>query len=559
MSVYELVQEKYEATERLQPGSNISFQLFTPVSDQGERLVQSTILATHGGGFYGRVLELDNDLVVKTAQTDPWHEFLRSLNWRGPFPPQVDAITAQHDHLTSKLIHQILPYITKGIISSPDSLGYTFLPGVGYAQVLQKMKGRSPRFDREGEVEKVRAAQAMLLELGTVFGLEQIGQIHPDNPFAFANLWIGEDGNVIWLDALPAFKHTGFVWPAFKFDFHYDIRNRFLRNDPTFNKIHTDRFRKGLSLYSNLIPEGILSEILIELDYYDDILKQQEERNDRAPSFSAGYESLTDQSAPVLAAHQGKLESYLDTAAGIISPLAVAATERVRNKMQEFIRDEQSSESVLFTYFNSKYLQERAQDYLLSGVRNAYSHGLLSEDELQEIEMSLSLADEDANGKKRRNLIYAELGVSYLVASYLINAVETSAYIRAFFVDNKAATIVFGIFIGRVLPLLIKPTITALFSAGSGYDLRAAGTVSLAPLVGSYLAIPAQMVYDNNSKSEIIWHYTVRNIIAKLSAVMKPWGGWGSEHEAELMEKQTELLEKLGPLFNFFGSNKKNN
>ena len=60
--------------------------------------------------------------------------------------------------------------------------------------------------------------------------------------------------------------------------------------------------------------------------------------------------------------------------------------------------------------------------------------------------------------------------------------------------------------------------------------------VSAIPKLGGYLAVPADMAKRLGNRSEMIWHYTKRGVIASLSKIMRPWGGWNSDLEEKLWQ-----------------------
>ncbi|MBI4100362.1 hypothetical protein HY439_01340 [Candidatus Microgenomates bacterium] len=206
-------------------GDEIKFSLQTLQSDGSLRSCDQRIVIrdVRGGGFFGRVIiPEDGGYVIKTSCPDSWHHLWREVNWDfKPFPARVFEIDAQLEHLSTRLIHQVLPRLSGGKFRSPDSFGYTDLPN-GFAQVVEKMEGRGPRFDLpKNEFLEFRQAQEELTDLALRLGLEQAGQIHPENPFGMANLWKEKDGHgFIWLDTIPAIPHNGWIKPFFHFKFH---------------------------------------------------------------------------------------------------------------------------------------------------------------------------------------------------------------------------------------------------------------------------------------------------------------------------------------------------
>ena len=84
-------------------------------------------------------------MVIKTTLADPAHDVLRRVIWKGrEFPSRVDERTIQLDHLGIKMMHDALPFLSKGRFRSPDTAGYTYLP-TGAGHVLKTPRTKSPR------------------------------------------------------------------------------------------------------------------------------------------------------------------------------------------------------------------------------------------------------------------------------------------------------------------------------------------------------------------------------------------------------------------------------
>ncbi len=256
------------------------------LSAGGEQASESKVVNVadvRGGGFFGKVLILRGEgFVIKTTQPDPWQHFWRIVNWDfKPFPAQQDELSAQIEHLSTQIIHLTLPIVSGGKFYSPRSIGYTLLAN-GFAQVIEKMSGRGPRFDKAGnEYELFRQAQSELATIALSLGLEAVGQIHPDNPFSMANLWLDESRNrFVWLDTNAAIRHTGWVKPIFYFKFHKRIRNEFGGKELTFNKIHADRFRATLKRKQGEFDEKIYAMIMNYLDLYERLWNRRKVRHE---------------------------------------------------------------------------------------------------------------------------------------------------------------------------------------------------------------------------------------------------------------------------------------
>ena len=104
--------------------------------------VGGTVEDIRGGGFYGKVMLFENE-VIKTSEPDSWHKLWRHINWElSPFPPQSNKLAAELDFLSGRIINRIVPNLTEGRVITPDSIGYTDLKKIGFAQVIERVHGR---------------------------------------------------------------------------------------------------------------------------------------------------------------------------------------------------------------------------------------------------------------------------------------------------------------------------------------------------------------------------------------------------------------------------------
>jgi hypothetical protein len=503
------------------PGDKLSFDLVT-LSPDGEPIkspVQATIADIRGGGFFGRVfIPEQGNFVIKTSLPDPWHHLWRMINWEfQDLPARTEEVSARLEYLSTKLIHEVLPVVSNGLFCSPDSFGYTKL-STGYAQVVEKMEGRGPRFDLpEKEFKHFRKAQKTLTEMAYSLGLEQAGQIHPNNPFGLANLWYDEKNfRWIWLDTIPAIRHTGYVKPFFRFRFHDEVRKEFSSAEPTFNKIHSDRFIATVAQFKDRFLPSRYKQIMADITLYDNLLRQKETAIPQdGKNFQSAGQALTASMKDAL------------TERMIYKMLADPAYRKENLKaLWRFARDPEYR--ILWVNNN----------IILAGIKQARKEEIVSEEELNE-------AIETTQSPEYDGKLYTGLYVYYRVSSQIINIIEGSTYLSAFMADNFWARMAMGLFIGRALPMIVRPTGTIVAGKITGKNLKAATIASIAPFVGPETGIIAQFGADGGMKSKPVMHYTTRNIIAGLSSIF-PQGGWNTQLEGELMEILDKTAGKLG-------------
>lgn len=524
----EIIRGKREAMARFSPGERVDCEIIT-VRNKTKTTTRfsSTIGSVSGGGFYGNVLVFPDDKVVmKLSQPDPWHEFWRYVNWEKPFPPQVSEVEALHDHLSSRIIANTIEYVSK--VKIPAPVGYTHFEKLGYAQEIEQAEGRPIRFSPDmKEFKLIRRTQDELLKIGSKFGLEHISQIHPANPFAFSNLWIDENGKVIWLDTLPAIPHTGFVKPFFRFPFHLDIRRRLGTDEVTFNRIHTARFREMLKETSRLFPGNVYNSLIDDLGLYESVVRecgQSKHLSKKEDFLEACFETgliTTSQKEFLLNSDKdyNKFASELK-----FEPLVEAFTVGVA-KLMDLANPVRHISTLYKIITDGSFKRGFVRSIILSGVTQASERRILSSKDLNRISTAI---DKDT----ARGLAYLDTQAYFLLSGRLMNFVEGSSYLSVLLSGNKEAKIAFGFFIGWILPSLVRPLITTLMGRKYNVDLKHLKSFSKWPKVGSYLSVP----YDISKRggNDDILHYNLRLIVASISSILRPWGGWGSQHEAQL-------------------------
>ncbi|MDP3998045.1 MAG: hypothetical protein Q8P89_00305 [bacterium] len=267
------------------PGDRVDFTVRTLHSDGSLTTEDKWLIieGIRGGGFFGQVLiPQDQNFVIKTSLPDPLHHLWRTIRWElKPFPAQNIEVAAQLEHLSTRLINKVVPILTNGKFQSPDSLGYTQLP-TGYAQVLEKMYGRGPR--DKNEALKFRQAQKEIIQLALNLGLEQAGQVNPNNPFSLANLWWNDEKGVwIWLDTIPAIPHKAWEEKLLSLDFNKVVRDWFYQKVVTFGRVHTAYFLNEINQHRHSFSDQDFEEIKANLYLYEKLWEDKEEtvKNDK--------------------------------------------------------------------------------------------------------------------------------------------------------------------------------------------------------------------------------------------------------------------------------------
>lgn len=535
--------------DTMTPGERRHFFIHGIETDLENSIVEGSIENIVEGGFYGKSIILNSqsdvypDFVVKTTEPgSPTKKIGRMANWDGkPFPPQYLEVAAQLDHLSSRITHLAIPEATNGRVISPNSYGYTDLGNLGYAQVLERMRGRGARFDTESnENGKLKAHRKLIWAKGAQMGLESTAQIHPDNPFGKPNVWLSEDGRVIWLDTLPAIPHKEWVFPyywppsnVFKFDFHRDVRDRFNSSDPTFNKIHTDQFRKFLD--ENQIVTSKEEEIRFLLDVYDDRLAVYDEETSQdtrnliiKDSLKRGLIDRTQ--ASELLNSDAKYTFFV--ANQYLTPIKQIATDTLTDSRltRPFFNPETRREIKQF-FRDPNFRRKKIMDTtFLRGLNQAYANGLITEREWSE---SWNLFNDNPENENLINA-YISLQTAYVVSAITINILEGSSYISAFFSENPPARLTAGFFLARVAPFIVRPVLTEIIARKYDQNFRNAALYSMIPSAGNVLPIPVDIRKRYGEQSELIWHVTKRWTVASLSSLMKKWGGWNTDHEEQL-------------------------
>lgn len=526
----------------LEQAKEVDFSLtrFCPDGSREIQQYRDRVTAVRGGGFFGEVILFEQlQLVLKTGEPDDGHKFWRMANWGArPFPSQVSELQAQLDHLSGTIMHEVVPPYTGGEFYVPASYGYGYFDG-GFAQGIERLYGRPPRYDNHAnEFLQFRQAQAELTEVAYQLGLEQVGQIHKDNLYAMDNLRLDERRKRWdWQDTLPAIPHKGLVLPFYNFGFHWAIRKHFYpeTGELTFNRIHTDMLLREIEKQRELFGDERLRRIHQYAELYDQLMleRQREPMSERdlKSMLSAGWRGLGDLSR----------SAVTEAAESIAAPVRLVFDPNYRNRM------------------------------ILVGVNKAHEFGMISKAEFEAVQKGLEDLSKEKGSRRffariTTGLTYGALLGYYFGSGSFLKTLEISTYTALGVTDLMDRVVKLDLtplalqenWVERVLTLLSifagfrilggaqSYLVTKAVGFLTGRNLETAARISVVPLVGPFLAVPGQICVDAASKGgELIWHYAVRNMIAKLSKalIFNPAGGWGTESEGRLWGRMGKWLE----------------
>ena len=522
-------------------GSHATFNI-TGIESPKDISYEGIVEDIRGGGFCGKAL-LFPDCVVKTTEPDPWHLLWRRVNRLAShgsviFPPQVAETAAQLDSLSTRIIHKTVPYLTDGQVVSPNSFGYTQLESLGFAQVVERMNGRGAKFDASlGESAKFKQIRQRIWDLGITMGIEQAAQVHPENPFGKPNLWTIDGEKFIWLDTLPAIPHTGFVLPAFHFGFHQDVKQRIGNGDLTFNRIHTDKFRLAIRTNAELIPASALDELDFYTSLYDEVWESSKEElhNEKQVLIKFALTNGIIDASQADRISNSSFEYYAFVTKMIVDPAVRAFIEFAENTpIGKVFSDKQFRRDIVRFMGDPQFRADKIiKNTALRGMEDAYQLGLVSDEEYKE---AWRIFQTKNHGNKLATT-YLFLQSYYLVTGAIINSISIPVIASSVIAENPIARLSLGLFIDLVVPSVVRAASTAAVGLATHQDLRAAIIASSIPKAGSYIGVPADVAHKFGKQSELIWHYTKRGIIASLSKILRPWGGWNSDLEKSLWDK----------------------
>lgn len=523
-------------SEKLKVGQVLTFEA-TRITPEGKKEIEpisGEVTHWHEGGFYGQVAEVTDEkhgsVIIKTAE--PYglvHRWGRLANWEGRlFPSQVNETAAIVDFLSQKIVYELVPPVLGVYV--PDTYGYGFLSDTGYVQALETLRGRGPKYT-EGfsEYQLLMAHRQLIANLGFELGNENLaGQSHPDNIFGLENLWLGKDGSVQLVDQLPAIRHTGkFLGIRFPFlRFHDEIRNRIGQGKITFNNLDTTLLRQALNTDPRFAKVDTQS-VLGYLEQYDVYRRQLEYELDigRTEWNISGLIALG-----VIDKHPETTKDWFQ----LLTDLAAAEGEKLSQETVEWFMDSSPVRFITEPEFRKLFLSG------LAFAEEGYQNGDISQPEWDEIKSIVwGQSDQLSTEQKRRIRNYVTLWGIYIFTSRLWDATAafTAISSEVIYPGNHFLAAALGITVAQILPPISRRLLAYPFYWLTRQNIDVIKTMSLAPLFGWLLAVPAQMAVNPELANQTagVWHLTVRGLISKLSSLL-PWGGWGTDIEAHWLQ-----------------------
>lgn len=480
-----------------------------------------------GGGVFGRVWDIGAD-VAKTTNASEFRSFWRRVNWGfAPFPSKYSEVAAQHDSLSARIIFETMRITFGDKIKCPYPRGYVFIENLGFVQILEKVQGRGPRYD-VNEIDEFAKTRELLKVFGYAAGFEQAAQIHPNNPGGLENIWWNSEGHWMQTDLHAALKHTGFVWPAFYFPFHKEIRREFGASEPTYNKIHTDRLRTFLDKLT--IPGDVRQNLDRLVALYDELRPRYEEEQ-KIPLKEKNIDSWE-----VL----GKVDAKK------------AAEMRVTTvKYAQYLLEQPLNKVASIAEKGHDFLHGKFKEVLLGGPRIAWEKRMISDAQWREVQEQF-----DTHGPRMTpyflywssSFIFGRIknGPEYFL--YANSIKQLNLFPLALDIDPK--TLAAGILVGWVAPPLFRFCSAITIGKLMNKDMSRAAVYGLLPKAAE-IAVIAQVRHDLKEVGELCWHFTKRRLAVNISKLIVPWrGGWGTDAEADVWRTASQiknLAEKVIP------------
>ncbi len=599
----------------LHKGENLVFTV-NSLSPEGSCQYQpmaGEIESVDQGQFRGDVIKLSElPWVIKTALPTKSRygiplRLLRKAHERlHPFFPRHFEAEAQLEHVGQKILRLLVHGYFGETYYLPDSVGYTFIPGTGYCQVIEKIDGFRPPKTFE-EINQIFQAQADLTEFCRQFGLvEPSAQIHQDNPLAPSNLvLIGGNGQkrVCWLDVHPGIKMrpSGYVVPTFYFPFHKKICQQTAKDGepaPAFNKIHVSACREAITeennqvrLIENLGEEGYQElqgwlslynallekhDWLVELPVKDQWAQAWRESGDVPESV---VEKIEESEKLLLLARLFGIRPVmflLDTQYRLwashglfISARREASWERFRKRQVKTLQEKEriginnqleSNSSLILNTVGGRImpawmqrlttdpqfrnLEEITRYFVLGGAKNTQKHGAITIEELEKLKKQVSLQ----SLSRKEMSVYLATFLTYQVIARGADFFEIGSYLSALALpEARLQRAALGFTGGWIAPVGLRLGATKFIELVSQVDMSTAMRWLVWPKIGHYLAIPDQLTATTVGNRKIR-NLIIRSRVSTLFFLMPTWG-LGSKFDFRLAKRLSREDKPQGEVY----------
>lgn len=444
---------------------------------------------------------------------------------------KTDEDVAQSNYLRGRILNIIVPELTDGSVITPHALGYTYIEGQGFAQVIERVDSHSPRFDDGGlENTKIRQARASLWSQAEKTGIEPLVHIHPKNPLGKSNFRVHADGRLVWLDQYTDLPLSGTIGKLLlpQFDFYSEAIEVFKKDgkNPNFRNL-------DISSIERLVHERGLSDsekILELLSEYGEL------QNTMSSAPQKSHREL-------VADDLEKLDVVSERGAQIIRSSefghrAVRAAQKggeiveyTGGKIQSTSQSFKDKQIAYYLYMTDPEIRTHAilENSILKGMSVAQEHGNISDKEYKEALDVVSPHDLTT---------YVGLQTFYLANSRAFD-ILTGSLIAA----NPSPKEVLSNFTATTLACsAIRGAVTAIVSRFRDTELKKATMSSMIPMFGSYIAIIQQMGVTYGEYTKDIKHNAYRFLVANISKIGFG-GGWGSDREEKIWNKMHKLSQ----------------
>lgn len=455
---------------------------------------------------------------------------------------RADENVARADYLRSSILNIVIPELTDGRVTTPEPLGYTFISGHGFAQVIERMDTtHSARLDDEGaENDKIKEARGLLWSQAESTGIQTLAHIHPENPVGKANFRVRSDGGLVWLDGRTEFPLVSFPGSLLlpKFKFFKDAKAKFglNGNDHTFRTIDVEKIKEiSENLGLSARERKKIGELLHEYATQQTVIESADKRPKRVRVADSleDLDVVTPRKANIIRSSEFAHSAIRLSAFG--GAIVDSASEKIQSKASN-IRD---LPYVAYLCLKDPDIRTHAilRNTILKGMSVARENGTVPDKEYKEALAVVSPHDLNT---------YTALQLFYLANSRVFDALTASALTMY----NSPKEVVGVLASGALATSAVRGAVTAITDRFNKTDLSKATFYSLMPILGGYTAVGQQMWKTYGDYTKHIGHNNTRLVIAKLSS-LRIGGGWGSDAEEKLWNDMVRIRTKVANGHNF--------